>query len=122
MEDTEAHDPASETLKEQYLTVKELTTDSPVQLFGELDFGNEFVGDFQGIDDGAKKQAIGGKVKSFLKSMPAIGEQVSDFMSAGMTAMTAAKSPSKKSVVSSRDAKLHYLFGRVKREGGESAH
>jgi legumain len=53
MEDTEAHDPASETLLEQYKTVKKLTTESPVQLFGELDFGNEYVGDFQGTDEGA---------------------------------------------------------------------
>lgn len=30
MEDTEANDPASETLKEQYLKVKKLTTESPV--------------------------------------------------------------------------------------------
>jgi len=30
MEDTEAHDPASETLLEQYKTVKTLTADSPV--------------------------------------------------------------------------------------------
>jgi legumain len=46
MEDTEAHDPAVETLEEQYKTVKALTTESPVHIFGEFDFGNEFVGDF----------------------------------------------------------------------------
>jgi len=46
MEDTEANNPSTETLLSQYETVKKLTTKSPVELFGQLDFGNEFVGDF----------------------------------------------------------------------------
>jgi legumain len=46
MEDTEAHDPTTETLEQQYRTVKALTTESPVHIFGEFDFGNEFVGNF----------------------------------------------------------------------------
>ena len=53
MEDTEAHNPSLETLLEQHANVKALTTMSPVLLFGELDFGNEYVGDFQGVDDGS---------------------------------------------------------------------
>ena len=62
------------------------------------------------------------KLKGFLKSVPSIGEKVADIVSAGVSAVTTTSTPSKKSVVSSRDAKLHYLFGRVKREGGEQAH
>jgi hypothetical protein len=50
------------------------------------------------------------------------GDKVSEYMSAGMTAKTAFKAPSKSSVVDSRDAKLHYLFKRVANGGGEQAH
>lgn len=64
-----------------------------------------------------------GTVKSFLKSLPKLGEKpISDYVSDGMTAYTALNSPSKTSVVNSRDAKLHYLFNRVAKNGGEQAH
>lgn len=39
-----------------------------------------------------------------------------------MTVYTALNAPSKNSVVNSRDAKLHYLFNRVTKNGGEQAH
>merc|ERR1712156_1074757 len=48
MEDTEANDPATETLTTQYDTVKELTTASPVKIFGDLDIMDEVVGVFEG--------------------------------------------------------------------------
>jgi hypothetical protein len=73
MEDTEANNPASETLLQQYQTVKKLTTESPVELFGELDFGNEFVGDFQGVDEGASP-SLTGALKGLIKSIPRYGE------------------------------------------------
>jgi legumain len=50
MEDTEANDPAVETLAEQTATVTTLTNRSPVQKFGTEDFTFEPIGDFQGID------------------------------------------------------------------------
>ena len=121
MEDTEANDPATETLLEQYKTVKLLTTESPVELFGELDFGNEFVGDFQGIDEGATP-SFTGALKGLLKNIPRYGEQMSNYVSEAQTAIKAIKAPKKNSVVNSRDAKLHYLFNRVQKAGGEQAH
>jgi len=49
MEDSDSHDLSVETLKQQYETVKEKTTASPVQQFGNLSWLDEPVGDFQGI-------------------------------------------------------------------------
>ena len=47
MEDTEAADVASETLGTQHANVKAKTTLSPVQVFGDLSFLDEPIGDFQ---------------------------------------------------------------------------
>jgi hypothetical protein len=47
---------------------------------------------------------------------------MADIVSDGMTTYTALNSPSKTSVVNSRDAKLHYLFNKVAKNGGEQAH
>ncbi len=79
MEDTEANNPASETLLQQYQTVKKLTTESPVELFGELDFGNEFVGDFQGVDEGASPN-LAIALKGMLKKIPRYGAKISNFI------------------------------------------
>lgn len=79
MEDTEAHDPASETLLLQYQNVKALTTMSPVELFGELDFGNEYVGDFQGVDSGADP-TLARTIDTLLKKIPKIGEKASTYV------------------------------------------
>lgn len=90
MEDTEAHDPASETLLEQYKTVKLLTTESPVELFGEFDFGNEYVGDFQGVIDGASP-SFTGALKGLFKNIPRYGEKMSSYVSEAQTAINAIK-------------------------------
>jgi hypothetical protein len=121
MEDTEAHDPSSETLLEQHKTVKALTTESPVQLFGELDFGNEYVGNFQGVSSGVES-GIKSSVKKLIKGLPMWGEKLEEAVHSGMSTITAAKSPAKNNLVNSRDAKLHYLFNRVNKHGGEQAH
>lgn len=112
MEDTEANNPATETLLEQYKTVKKLTAESPVELFGELDFGNEYVGDFQGVNEGASP-SLTGSFKSLLKKIPRYGDSISNYVSNAEIAINQLNS-SKKSVVDSRDVKLHYLFNRVK--------
>jgi len=48
MEDSEAANPFSETLDEQYIIVKEKTLGSPVQKFGDFDFVNEPIANFEG--------------------------------------------------------------------------
>jgi len=53
--------------------VKKLTVESPVELFGELDFGNEYVGDFQGVDEVASP-SLTGSLKDLLKKIPRYGE------------------------------------------------
>lgn len=53
MEDTEANNPLSETLKTQYTNVLNLTTASPVQIFGDLNIQSEVVGIFEGADNAA---------------------------------------------------------------------
>lgn len=120
MEDSEAHDPKTETLEEQYKTVKQLTPDSPVQIFGEFDFGNMFVSDFQGVDDGEGE--FTNAVKDLLKNIPKYGGQIAEVMDNVYTAKTAGLSHPKTSNVNSRDAKLHYLFHKVSNGGGEKAH
>jgi len=48
MEDTDAHDISVETLQEQYETTLTLTTQSPVQKFGDFDFMGDAIGVFEG--------------------------------------------------------------------------
>jgi hypothetical protein len=48
---------------------------SPVELFGELDFGNEYVGDFQGVDEGADS-SLTRTIDTFLGKIPKIGKYV----------------------------------------------
>lgn len=102
MEDTESHNPANESLLEQYQTVKELTFASPVELFGELDFGNEFVGDFQGVDEGAKP-SISRTIEDFLNKIPNIGKNASKYAEKLTNSYKIAKKPTKSSIVDSRD-------------------
>lgn len=51
MEDTDAADIKTETLQDQFTTVKTKTTRSPVLQWGELDWTDEPIGVFQGSDD-----------------------------------------------------------------------
>ena len=48
MEDSEASNPFLETLDEQFEIVKAKTTGSPVQKFGDFDFVDEPIGNFEG--------------------------------------------------------------------------
>jgi len=89
MEDTEAHDPSTETLLEQHKTVKALTSESPVQLFGELDFGNEYVGNFQGISSGVES-GIKTSFKKLFKGLPKWGQKLEEVVDSGMSTITAA--------------------------------
>ena len=52
---------------------------SPVQLFGELDFSNEYVGDFQGVTDGADA-SISDTLKDLLKKIPTYGEKAVSYV------------------------------------------
>ena len=52
---------------------------SPVELFGEFDFANEYVGDFQGVDDGASP-TLTGTLKDLLKKIPSYGEKAVSYV------------------------------------------
>ena len=51
MEDTEAHDPKKETLKEQYDNVKLKTKMSTVMIYGDISIQKDKVGSYQGNYD-----------------------------------------------------------------------
>ena len=94
MEDTESNNPYTETLDMQRETVIERTSYSPVMSFGDYSFTSEPIADFEG------------DASEFVKK-----------------ALKATKEPTgSKSVVSSRDVKLHYLQKKQQRNGGEDAH
>ena len=118
IEDTEAHNPAFETLLEQHANVKAMTTMSPVELFGELDFGNEYVGDFQGVEEGASPSK---SIRDTLKKIP-YADKTMSYLNRFQNAVNEIKQPAKTSNVNSRDAKLHYLFNIVQNGGGVDAH
>ena len=81
MEDTESNNPYTETLDMQRETVFERTSYSPVMSFGDYSFTSEPIADFEG------------DASEFVKK-----------------ALKATKEPTgSKSVVSSRDVKMHYL-------------
>lgn len=105
MEDTEANNPETETLEEQYNTVVALTTASPVQRFGNYTFKAEPIADFQGSYDGAS--TITEKMVSKLTSTY---HQYFD------------EQTKPKDMVSSRDVDLHYHYNRVMREGTQEAY
>jgi len=48
MEDTEGHDASIETLDAQFTSVKTETSQSQVMEYGETDFKNLVIGDFEG--------------------------------------------------------------------------
>ncbi len=105
MEDTEANDPTVETLEQQYNTVVEKTTASPVQRFGNYTFKSEPIADFQGTYEGAS--TITEKMVSKLTSTY---HQYFD------------EETKPKDMVSSRDVDLHYHYNRVLREGTQEAY
>ena len=72
MEDADAADIKTETLQEQFETVKTLTTRSPVLQWGELDWTNEPIGMFEGTVNKASKdlwQVFGHKAKNIAIDM-----------------------------------------------------
>ncbi len=102
MQDTESNNPFVETLNTQFETVKANTLGSPVQKFGDFDFVDEVVAEFQGNFDGSQT-LIERSFASFLSYVNPAKPQVS------------------KSKVDSRDVKMHYLYKRAERNGGEVA-
>lgn len=70
MEDTESHNPMTETLMTQYTDVKKKTTKSPVCEFGNLDIQSEYVGMFEGDESqvGERDSDFFDQVTSMFKS------------------------------------------------------
>jgi legumain len=104
MEDSDSHNPLTETLRTQHNTVKNKTQGSPVQVFGDMDFLDETLGEWQGNQDGNA---------SFIEKSIA-------FMN--VDHVSALKSEAPKSMWDSRDVKMHYLTRRAAKNGGEEAH
>ena len=108
MEDTdkaiESAAMASESLTDQYNTVKTETTRSPVLKFGDFSFMNEGIGEFQGIVDDTSSSLW---TERMLSSIPSL--------------FTKSKRETREHV-DQRDHMLHYLYNRVIMEGGEEAH
>jgi len=98
MEDTETANPFSETLDEQYTIVKEKTVGSPVCKFGDFDFVNEPISNFEGGKDAQK-------VSYIESTLHMIKNTVTDFVKNS--------SASSKNLVDSRDVMMHYLYTRV---------
>merc|ERR1719223_1245407 len=95
MEDTEAHDPAVETLATQQATVIAKTTRSPVQTFGNFTFLDEPIGDFEGNLDNKV-----GLIKKF-------NRLASHVYTDKVAPMLAVK---ESTMVDSRDHNLHFLM------------
>jgi len=108
MEDTEANDVSVETLATQTATVKELTTKSPVMVFGDLTFTSEAIGDFQGTTEAVQ-------ASSFLEDTirASFGQIKNEFKKA-----THEKTDHRE-VVSSRDHDLHFYTQSVMNRGTE---
>jgi legumain len=100
MEDTDkaitGGDMDSETLEEQYNTVKTETTRSPVLKFGDFSFMSEAIGDFEGTDNVSLIDSLLFKTESFFTDAPKSEQHVDQ-----------------------RDAHLHYLSNKVMAEGGD---
>jgi legumain len=107
LEDAEKAKMGTETLQDQYNTVKAKTTKSHVLQWGELDWTKEPIGDFEsGLIDSEGTKDFWNQLKSigkkFIKDVSKFDELTStrknDF------------------AVDSRDVKLHYLYTMVKED------
>jgi len=105
MEDTESNNPFVETLDAQTQTVKAKTIGSPVNTFGDFDFVDSPVAMFEGNSNGQETY---------------IQKSLAYFAMNPVNLMTTPKGS--KSLVDSRDVKMHYLYKRIERNGGEEAH
>jgi len=104
MEDTDAAIASgsmdTETLSQQYTTVKTETTRSPVLKFGDFSFIDESIGDFEGTDNPT----------TLLNALLFRGESLFTDV------------PKSTQHVNQRDAHLHYLTEKVMKEGGDENH
>jgi len=104
MQDTESNNPYIETLKAQTNIVRERTIGSQVQNFGDNDFVDEPLANFEGNNDNMTELQ---KYISYAYLNP------NDYLFAPQTS---------KSLVDSRDVKMHYLYKRVEKNGDMNAH
>lgn len=105
MEDSESNNPFIETLAVQHETVKAKTIGSPVQTFGDFDFQDETIGMWEGNSDGNETY---------------IQKSLAYF---NLNAVNSVLGPvGSKSLINSRDVKMHYLTDRASRNGGVDAH
>jgi legumain len=106
MLDTEAADVSSETLATQHLNVKTKTNMSPVQIFGDLAYMDEPIGDFQ--------STLEPNSDDFFTSMI---HKANDYYK-----HIAGDENGHVEVVDSRDHKLHALTAWAAKEGTEEAY
>ena len=111
MEDTDAAVAAgsmdTETLQEQFETVKAKTTRSPVLQWGELDWTTEPIGIFEGHWDTASDDFFKNMMHGAGKTLKQISD---DFI------VDAVSSETNKFAIDSRDVNLHYYYNLVMNE------
>lgn len=107
MEDTEGANPYSETLDEQFATVKSKTQGSPVNKFGDFGFVNEPIANFEG--SATTSSSFMEYSFDYLKNIKS-------------TQFIRDESISSKNRVDSRDVMMHYLYTRAQANGGSDAH
>ena len=100
MEDSEASTMSTETLQQQFVNVKNLTTKSQVMQWGDLTFTTEPIADFESGSDATLK-----KVDKLFSKLKNFGKKVVHHLSAELD-----KSDF---TVDSRDNELHFLYNQV---------
>ena len=95
----------SESLTEQYNSVKAKTTRSPVLKFGDFSFMDEGIGEFEGTLDDTSSDLW---LQRFLNRMPEI--------------FSSDEGSNSREHVNQRDHMLHYWYNKVVNEGGEDNH
>ena len=118
MEDTEANNPQTETLDTQHTNVKNTTTKSHVQVFGDLSFLSEPIADFEGGLDSVEEVSTDSKHwkklrhfgKKFMKKVDRATAFVKEVLDGDLK---------ERSSLDSRDIKMHYLYDKYNRTGSK---
>jgi len=108
MENADSVSPNSETLEEQFAVILKTTAQSHVMRYGQMDFTNEVIGEFEGDLDGDNSEKFLEKVFNRELSSKHHKKELD--------------SNRHSSTVSSRDAKMHHLYAKVAEGGNHKAH
>jgi len=114
MEDADAADMTTETLEDQFNNVKAETTKSHVMNFGDLDFMDEAIGDFEGSYDAVLEEKVlsswGDKIVAKIDHYQKKIDKYFDKHH---------QEKKERSSIDSRDINLHHLFNVYSKTGAE---